>query len=221
MTIRSRLADWLFPRKCPFCGALTRKGDAVCDTCRRTLPWTEGQEQCWHEPNCGTCIAPLFYEGAVRKSLLRLKFGGAAGIANALGELLADCAAEHYPGMFNCVTWVPVSSKRKRKRGYDQTELLAKAAGALWDTKPEAFLMKAFDNPPQSKISGGLPARRANVLGVYEVREGVSVEGRRILLLDDIITTGATLAECTRVLREEGAAEVICAALARGSPPNS
>ena len=111
------------------------------------------------------------------------------------------------------VTWVPVSRRRLRKRGYDQAELLARAACRVWSVKPERLLRKVQDNPAQSGLTEAA-ARRANVLGVYEPVDVGRIQGRRVLLVDDICTTGSTLAECARTLRDAGAAEVVCAAVA-------
>ena len=88
-------------------------------------------------------------------------------------------------------------------------------AGAcrLWETKPLPLLRKTVHNPAQSGLKEAA-ARRANVLGVYEAVDPERISGHRILLVDDICTTGATLAECARVLREAGAADVVCAAAA-------
>ena len=167
------------------------------------------------EPDGLRCCAPLRYEGAVRTGILRFKFGGASGAARPLGELLAHCAAECFSGEFDLVTWVPVSRKRRRERGYDQAELLARHACRLWDIKPVPLLKKTQHTSTQSSL--GMAERRANVLGAYEVISPEQVEGRRILLVDDVCTTFSTLAECARVLKEAGAAEVLCAVVAHAS----
>lgn len=93
----------------------------------------------------------------------------------------------------------------------DQARLLAESACRLWETKPLPLLRKTVHNPAQSGLKEAA-ARRANVLGVYEAVDPERISGHRILLVDDICTTGATLAECARVLREAGAADVVCAA---------
>jgi len=201
--------DFFFPRRCPFCGHLVGK-ELLCDDCRKKLPWTE---RAVAEGSFGRCASPLYYEESVRKAVLELKFSGKTGALDCFGRLLAECAAEQFTGEFDTVSWVPISRKRLKKRGFDQCRLLAASLCVDWHVLPVETLRKVADNPPQSGLSS--PAeRRANVLGVYEaVRENVA--GRRILLLDDVLTTGATLSECARVLREAGAAEVVCLTLAR------
>ena len=205
-----RLKAVLFPRRCPFCGRISRE-ELLCPRCADRLPVTG--EHPVVEGSFGRCASPLCYERQVRRALLDLKFRGRMGGLDCFGWLLADCAAGSFGGEFDTVSWVPVSEERKRERGFDQSYELCRAACRHWDTQPVSTLRKTLHTPPQSGIRDAAQ-RRANVLGVYEpVPE--NVWGRRILLIDDVLTTGATLNECTRVLRECGAAEVVCLTLAR------
>lgn len=212
MRTLERILDLLFPPKCPFCArVLDRSG--VCGRCEASLPWTGEDDSLWEIPGALRCAAPLWYEGGVRQGLLRFKFQGAAGAGDPLGGLLAQCAAERLSGEFDTVTWVPVSRKRLRKRGYDQAELLARGACRRWDTAPVRLLEKVRDNPAQSGLKDGA-ARRENVRGAYRAAPE-AVRGRRVLLVDDICTTGATLSECAAALRDAGAEAVVCAVVAR------
>ena len=208
MSLWDAFLNLLFPPKCPFCGKVLESA-GICPACEKELPWTKEADTERKLAGGVRCAAPLWYEGKARDGLLRLKFHGSAAAAVPLGEIVARCAAERFGGEFDTVTWVPVSRKRMRKRGYDQSELLARQACRLWNTKPERLLVKPADNPAQSGIHDAA-ARRANVLGVYEAVGDAA--GKRILLVDDICTTGATLNECVRVLRDAGAAEVLCVA---------
>lgn len=210
MSLRETLLDLFFPPRCAFCRKVGVHG--VCEACERTLPYAETQ-RC-EGAGFGVCASPLLYEGAVRESLLRFKFHGAQTAAEGYGLLLARCAAEELGGTFDVVTWVPVSEARKRERGYDQAYLLARETAKHWDVKPVRLLRKVKNNPAQSGLSSAAE-RRGNVLGVYEAEHREQIRGARILLIDDILTTGSTLGECVRVLREAGAQSVVCAALAR------
>lgn len=212
MKIWESFLDLLYPPKCPFCGKV-QETRGICPACRKALPWTEGDQGLKTLPGGTICAAPLWYEDLAREGLLRFKFQGAAAAAEPLGELIAQCAAERFSGAFDVVTWVPVSRRRLRKRGYDQARLLAESACRLWDTTPVPLLCKTVHNPAQSGLRESA-ARRANVLGVYAPAAPERTAGKRILLVDDICTTGATLMECARVLREAGAEDVICAAVA-------
>lgn len=208
--VRNALLDLFFPRRCPFCGHVLEKGQLLCGKCEKDLPYRE-------EPPAETglrCAAPLWYEGSVRRAVLRLKFENRRSGVDCFARLMAECAAAHYPGSFDAVTWVPVSEKRLRQRGYDQAQCLAEALCRLWDTEPTETLRKTVDNPAQSGLTDR-DQRRANVLGVYEAAAPDAVAGRHWLLVDDVCTTGATLDECRRMLLEAGAADVVCLTLAR------
>ncbi len=205
------IGDFLMPRRCPFCGALPGRGETMCARCRNTLPYTEGRAL--RKGPFGRCAAPLWYEGSVREAILAFKFKGKMGGLDCFGQLMAQCAAEEFGGEFDAVTWVPVSRKRLGKRRYDQSRLLAASLCVDWHTVPVETLRKNVDNPPQSGLTDAA-ARRANVLGVYECADPSVVTGKRWLLVDDIVTSGATLAECVRILKESGAADVVCLALA-------
>ena len=115
---------------------------------------------------------------------------------------------------FDILSWIPVSPLRRFFRGYDQCKLLAQAVAEELNVHPLPLLKKVRHNQPQSRIKDDA-ARRANVLGAYRVTNPDSVAGKRILLLDDVITTGATAGECARMLWLAGAKSVNCAAVAR------
>ena len=206
--------DLLFPPKCVFCGKVLDSGESgFCRRCQRELPWlTDGEAELTGE-FFSLCAAPLRYQDKVRDSIHRYKFKGRRGYHKVYGKLVAQCVHDHLDGRYDLITWVPLSDRRKRERGYDQAFLLASAAALeLGDVAVET-LRKERNTDPQSGITEDAQ-RRANVLGVYEPADPERISGRRILLVDDICTTGATLGECVRVLREAGAADVVCAAAA-------
>ncbi len=206
----------LFPPKCVLCGrVLERKELDLCENCRidapeclisrQKIPFVERWLALWH------------YEGNVRRSLLRYKFHRKRYLAKPYGRLLAMKIQRELEDGFDVIGWVPISRRRKLRRGYDQVELLARAVGRELGVEPVKVLRKIRNNPPQSGIAGQAQ-RKANVLGVYEPVSPEQIQGRRVLLLDDIITTGATVSECARVLLTAGAGEVYCAAVAAKKP---
>ena len=117
--------------------------------------------------------------------------------------------------MYDIISWVPLSGKRKRSRGYDQAMLLALATALELSDVAAETLKKTKDVQAQSEIKGR-DARRVNISGAYEAADPELVEGKRVLLIDDVYTTGTTLSECARILLMAGAGSVVCAALARG-----
>ena len=159
------------------------------------------------------CLSPLYYHGSVKDSLHRYKFDGLSAYADIYSEFIVKCIDEN---QISCdsITWVPLSCRRLRKRGYDQAELLAKGIGKRLGLPPVRLLKKRRDTPPQSK-TGSAEKRRANIAGAYTCLRPEQVAGKRVLLVDDIVTTGATLSEAAGVLKKAGAVEVLAATVAR------
>lgn len=211
MRLFSAIAALLFPPKCVLCGELlTRQETDLCHTCRVEAPVCPPMRKSLSFVAHWSVL--WYYKDNVRGSLLRYKFHNAQSYATVYGRLLALKVQQELPE-FDILTWVPISSQRRRQRGYDQVELLANAMGPEIGKAPMQTLKKIRDNPPQSGITGQAE-RRANVLGVYRAAAPEMVAGKRVLLLDDIVTTGATISEASRVLLTAGAKEVICAAVA-------
>ncbi len=220
------LLDLVFPRKCALCRKILSKNETdYCRVCRMDSPYFPVLEEKVHPSGktelrfLDSFTAVWYYKGNVRNAILRLKFHGARFLAVPLGRSLAMKLYETHPEGFDCLTWVPVSAKRKRKRGYDQSQLLAKAIGRELGIESQPLLKKVRDNPAQSGVSAEL--RRRNVAGVYAPVGKIDLTGKRVLLIDDVFTTGSTAEECARVLREAGAGEVHCAAVAAAQKQGS
>ena len=206
------LMELLFPSKCVLCRQILKNGEIdLCKSCRTDAPEYPNRKN--KLQFLDSFAAVWYYEGNVRGSLLRYKFHNARSYSVSYGRILAMKLLREYPEGFDVLTWVPVSRLRKLRRGYDQVELLAAAVGKELGMPPVPTLKKIRNNRPQSRMKGA-EARRANVLGVYRIFDGADVKGKRVLLLDDILTTGATAGECARVLLSAGAKEVHCAAIA-------
>lgn len=216
------LRELLFPRKCMLCRCALGKDEMdLCCACRTQTPEypfgaanpaPDGKNKL-HFLDSFTAV--WYYEGDVRRSLLRYKFRRGIYLAPRYGRLLAMRLLTQGPEQFDVLTWVPVSRLRRLRRGYDQCELLARAVGEELEIEPKQVLRKVRHTPPQSgQLSSA--ARKANVLGAYALVPGMDVAGKTVVLLDDIRTTGATLEECARVLLTAGAKEVHAAAVAAG-----
>lgn len=212
MKLSERLLDLFFPRKCVFCRRLTQNGALVCPRCMDKLPYT-GAAARQEFPHLKACWSPLYYSDTVRDSLLRFKFGGLKAYAAAYGDFLAKCIDENGISC-DSISWTPVSRARLRRRGYDQARLLAEHVSAKTGIPCEPLLRKRRNNPAQSSMENA-EKRRENVKGVYELIPGAKPQGKRLLLVDDIVTSGATLSECAHVLRAAGAKEVSALTLAR------
>ena len=207
------LIDLLFPPRCPFCrGGVERDGD-ICPDCQQSLPWRgEGKAERDIDLLEG-CASALSYEGFVRSSIHRFKFGRKMGYAKVLGPLTAQCARDHFPRRFDLISWPPLSAKGLRRRGYDQARLLARWVAQSRGMEETALFQKKNAVGQQSLIHD-YAARRANVLGAYRLLDPQAVRGKDILLVDDVVTSGATLSECARVLLTAGARGVWAVTLA-------
>lgn len=209
-----KLLELLFPPKCVLCREILEK-DATdfCHRCREEAPeFGKRREKLKY---IGAFTAVWYYEEDVRSSLLRYKFSNQRSYAGAYGRMMAMRISRDIPADFDVITWVPVSAKRKRQRGYDQVELMARAVSQELGKPCEKLLVKHRDNKANSGLETA-EERRANVLGVYRAEQTEEIRNKRVLLLDDILTTGATASECARVLLSAGAKEVYCAAAAAG-----
>ena len=167
------ILDLLYPPRCVFCHNLTPKGIKVCDHCRKTLPWTVGPGQSRKLDFIPKCVSPLYYEGHVRDSLLRYKFRGLTAYAEIYGEFLSKCIDENEI-FCDSITWVPLSRRRLRRRGYDQAGLLAEELARRSGLPCVRLLQKVRDVPAQSGI-GNAAKRRANILGAYRASDGAEI----------------------------------------------
>jgi ComF family protein len=185
----------------------------MCKRCAAEISRTP-EGTFYHGEGFSRCAAPLFYEGEVRASILRFKFKDMSGYSKLYGKLMARRISSDLKDSYDLITWVPLSKERLKKRGYDQAMLLALAVALELDDVAVETLIKHTDVPAQSG-AGDAAKRKANIYGAYRASDPELILGKRILLVDDVMTTGSTLSECAVTLREAGAAEVVCAALAK------
>lgn len=214
MKLMEYILQILYPPKCVLCREILEKNETdLCRRCRTTASrWLPNRKNLRFVDDY---TAVWYYEDHVRESLLRYKFSNARSYAGAYGRMVAMQVEKELPEEIDLVTWVPIGPRRKRKRGYDQCELLAQAVGEELELPVGKLLHKPKDNKVQSSLTDA-SSRRANVLGVYTLANANAVKDRNILLLDDIITTGATVSEAARMLQSAGAKNVYCAAVAAG-----
>ncbi len=212
MRLSERFLDLLFPPKCPFCARLLEEKALLCPSCQQELPWLTGAEAQVRMELLKDCMCVLRYQDKVRQAIHGYKFSGRSGRSGAFGSLIAQAIRDRGISA-DLVSWPSLSSKRLRQRGYDQARLLALEVGEALEL-PVLRTLDKEDRPAQSGLEGEAE-RRANLLGAYTAHAPEGFRGKRILLVDDVLTTGATLSECAGTLLRSGAEAVFGAALAK------
>ena len=218
------LLDLIFPRTCAGCG---REGGYLCDECEAEIPRLE-PPQCrlCSAPSrsslCAWCrsanqpfngiTAPYRWTGVVQELVYSLKYRNVRASAPRLAELMSAHLAETSISP-DIIAPVPLHLSRERERGYNQSELLAmgisKSTGI---PMANGLLARVRNTPPQVSMSTP-EERRRNVVGAFECVGDAA--GKRVLLVDDVVTTGATVAECSAQLRQAGAASIWVLSLGR------
>lgn len=219
-----------YPRRCAFCGRVVDPKREICAACsasafRVPLPICPycgcGKKDCACDKRrsrfAAAFAAPFYYDGCVREGIRRLKFHSEPEVAETLGREMASFARMVYAGVqIDFVTFVPMTRREKRERRYNQSELLAKTAAQALLLPCVPTLEKLYETNRQRALDRR--RRSGNVFGVFEAIDPRAIAGKRILLCDDLRTTGATLNECAKMLRIRGAREVLCLTAAVNHP---
>lgn len=232
------LLDLLYPRACAGCGcALPVDAHHVCWDCRAALrpiapphcalcgnP-VEGRVDhayvCYHctqmQPVFDRARSALHFEGVAAQVIHRFKYNQALWLEDDLVDLLEACTAVHYADRaFDAVVPVPLYHARQRARGYNQAAVLA-AGLARRLRRPLWTRVVSRRRPTETQTHLTARDRLTNVKGAFQVRRSTRIPGRHLLLVDDVMTTGATTSACAQALKEAGAASVCVVTLARGS----
>ena len=229
------LLDLVFPPFCPVCqrrldedrrdplcgpcwNGLERIAPPICRVCGLPIPQFSSRPTVPPEPTCGRCRRrpPVFtyarsatsYGDVVREAVHAFKFGGQRGLARPLGDLLAALVTADLPvhGV-DLVVPVPLHPRRERERGFNQSLLLARRISRVCKAPVRAdLLVRTAATRPQAELAAD--ARRANVRDAFALRRPKEVSGRRVVVVDDIFTTGSTASACARCLKEGGAMSV-------------
>ena len=219
------LLDSLFPVECASCG---RSGAVICERCATDLPHLQPPycRVCSAPGDSGRCTrcasterwfdgirAPYRYSGPIRQAVLSLKYGGIRAASAQLGDLMAHHLTDNpLPG--EIIVPVPMHASRRRERGYNQAELLARRVAQRCELpSSDSILIRTRNANPQAGITDPV-ARASNVSGAIGVAPGFDAAGGRFILVDDVSTTGSTLSECAAALKTAGAESVWCLTLA-------
>lgn len=231
------MADVVFPPLCPMCSAVARDHEnlpfcgpcaarikkishPMCPVCGTPFPGTNDADHL-----CGDCLlspkafslarAYGYYDEVLLKAIHAFKYQGETTLGRHLGRLMAQCDYAGFPAASASVVMpVPLHRRRLRERAFNQALILARAVAGRYAIPLDfTSLKRHIYTTPQ--ISLGKTERQANVRGAFQVVKPEKVKGAKILLIDDVYTTGNTLHECARILIESGADDVIVLTLAR------
>ncbi len=231
----------LFPPQCLLCGSTVeqREYGSLCSSCIAEMPICAGPvcSQCGapfvseegSDHLCGSCIVrpPRYdqaravgtYSGYLREAIQLFKYGKKTLFARPLGTLLADHGKRLLPGTrYDSIVPVPLHRRRLRRRCFNQSLMLARRVGALWGVRVSISGFKRIHwTDPQVGLA--LAERRRNIKGAFACSAGL-FSGARVLLVDDVYTSGATVNECAAVLKRAGAVTVDVLTLARAQREN-
>lgn len=212
--IMESIVNIVYPRKCGFCNRRINE-EYTCQKCKKNLEYIcineviLGKEKDFYD----YCICAYSYTEIIRNKLLQFKFKNKKYLYETLSDGLLKIVRK-YQEQFDCIIVVPISLNRYLERGYNQADLIAKFISKKLNKKQLKYvLIKIKNNHKQSQLK--LQERGLNVSKAYNVFQKEKIQGKNILLIDDILTTGATVRECSKVLKENGAKKVIVAVVAK------
>ena len=203
MKIFNKILAVLFPQKCLCC---KKENEILCPDCllkisRPDTPYLNGVH-----------IAANYQDLVLKKALWMLKYQGVKQLAKPLAELIKERIWKKLETGDWLIVPVPLSKNKLRHRGYNQAELIA---GELSDNVRADILFKKFHTKSQVEVKNK-EERLANIIGSFEVRNPEKIKGKKIILIDDVLTTGATMREAQKVLKSAGAKKVVGVVVARG-----
>lgn len=202
----SKALSLIYHDECAFCNDELPLGKHICDKCMSEV---KGKKFIRKTPGGFDCISAFKYRDKYKNSVLRFKFAGKTKYSFAYANIILS---NYYDDLLNFdadyITFVPLMIKSYKKRGYNQAELIAKDIAFLLKKSYNNILCKTKSNSIQHTLNRN--KRSENVKGVYSVNNKYNLQGKRIIICDDIVTTGWTLNECAVMLIKSGASQVMC-----------
>lgn len=206
---RDFILDLFFPNRCGFCGKVIVWDKDICEDCFEELELAEevcafcGKYPCacTNKNAYSEVFAACYYTDTAKDGVVFLKDGKNKNSATVFAEIIARglLASEE---KYDVITFVPMTKRKQRTRGYNQAEVIARALSEICGIPVESMLVKNFDNDAaQHTLSAS--ERAENVKGMYSA--AVKADGKRVLICDDVLTTGSTMNECAHALIAAGA----------------
>lgn len=222
------LWEWLFPTRCLGCDL---RGVLLCPDCQPALPWlpaavcprclarSRGGRLCRRCEGGGSAFlastrAACSFDGVIRTALHRLKYRHARSLAPFLAQIVAHSLSRR-PLETDLLIPVPLSRARLRQRGFNQAERLASALAETTSLPRPSLDLLVRHRDTRRQVGQSAAERRRNLRGAFRCQRPEAVAGQRVLLIDDVMTTGATLEACAEPLVQAGAARVTALVVAR------
>jgi len=221
-----KIFNLFFPAKCGFCGSITGNCNYICNSCKNRQ-YNEDREHCilcgkkiyLTENICNECrerrvyyeklIYYDEYKDVLKDKIISYKFNDNSYLYHFFVELLLPKLINEE---FDLITAVPISKKRMKERGYNQSELIAKKLAKLMEVPYFKLLSKNHETKRQSELSK--VERMINVRNSFDFNSKINIKDKKILLIDDVFTTGSTMNECSRVLKMWGSMSIKVAVIA-------
>lgn len=239
LNILADIADVIFPPRCLLCGEILKRNSPLCEKCMQGIHFISSPlcVRCGipfpadggSDHVCGDCLtgekpyaiarSMATYDGAMLDAIHKFKYRGKTGIGLTLGNIMADFASGIWDmTAFDLIIPAPLHIRRLRERGFNQAVILSRPLSRRFKIPLDFDSLKRV-KPTSPQVGLSKKERSANVRGAFSVINPGQIEGKKILLIDDVYTTGSTLIECSRVLIEAGAsaAAIFTAARATGS----
>lgn len=217
------ILDLIYPRKCIFCNNILKIDNKyICEDCVKKLPFVTDNNILINNKSLDkninfyfkNCVSSFYYESIISKAICDFKFHNKNLYFRPLASYMADNIVRYYNNInFDFITYIPMIKSKERDRGYNQASLLAKYLSKILKINYVCLINKIKDNQPQHNLT--IEKRKTNIKDVYEFSGNKNIENKTILIVDDIITSGFTLNEASKVLRLSGAKEIYCATIAK------
>lgn len=216
----------LFPNRCAICGNIIEYDRDYCDEClcaqkiKAPVCLKCGCEKSdcickrnSHKPEYKAVVAPYYYRNSIKRGIINCKMNDLPSLTKAQAEEIAKTVKTFYELIdFDCVTYIPMRKYDRKYRGFNQSELLAKEVAEICSLNMREMLIKKRRTKSQKRQSA--KNRYVNMYNAFDLAPNAVVDGKTILLIDDVKTTGATLSSAALTLKAYGAKEVYCAVFA-------
>ncbi len=214
MNIFYKIYCLVYPERCPYCGEIIKSEHIACDSCTEKLD--ELQKPIYRGAYGYRCVSSFVYGGLVRRMILRIKYYERIQYLPQIAVILAkDIRAAYGDIQFDYLSAVPMHKKDLKTRGYNQAKLLAIELSKQLGIPYADTLQKVKHTKKQQRLK--YQQRKKNLVGAFALIDKEAVKGKRILMIDDIITTGITLGTCCKVLNRAKPELICCATIANAN----